>query len=292
MEIKTREYAELWKKELKDEINNFDTKPTLVIIIAKDYYQPSSVYVNNKIKIAAELGINVKLVEIEDWEEKDKNLLLFELKVIINSYEGCSIICQLPFPQLSEEDIAEILPEKFDVDGFTNYQKGLLASGSDKALVPCTALGVMKLLKYVHGDVLDGQPITIVSRSNLIGKPLLQLALQNNMTPTVIHSKTSEEDKISALQFTSIVVTGCGKRKLFNHKDFNYGQINTIIDCSMDKVSGIPGVGDCDKEKILEFLPNVNIASGYGHTGLMTVLGLCENVVKAHKLSIGGSHDK
>lgn len=285
MEIKTKEYAELWKNELKHEVNKLKIKPTLIIIIAKDYYEPSSIYVFNKTRIATEIGISVKTVEITDWENKAQEELKGDIQTIIETHTNCSVICQLPFPKLSEETIAELIPVEFDVDGFTMYQKGLLVSGSEKALIPCTALGVMKLLKYVHGD-LTGKSIAIVNRSNLIGKPLIQLALQNNMTPKFIHSKTDEDEKFDSIQNSSIVVTGCGKRKLFDHKNFNMGNVETIIDCSMDKVTDVPGVGDCDKEKILNFLPHINIASGYGHTGTMTVLGLCENVIKAHKINL------
>lgn len=283
MEINTKEYANLWKKELKESIIELNSKPTLVIIIAEDFYKPSSIYVANKRRLATELGIETKLIKIQGWENKTKDDLLTEIREIIDSHEGCSIICQLPFPQLTENEIAELIPVKFDVDGFTNYQKGLLVSGSKKALVPCTALGVIKLLKYIHGD-LTGKSIAIVSRSNLIGKPLIQLALQNNMTPTIVHTKTYEEEMLNTLQSKSIIVTGCGQRKIFNCGQFHFGYVQTIIDCSMDKVDGIAGVGDCDKEDILENLPHINIASGYGHTGIMTVLGLCDNVIKAHKL--------
>lgn len=286
MEIKTKEYAEIWKAELKNRINSLEIKPTLVIIIAENFYEPSSVYVFNKIKLANELGINTKLIKINDWKNKTKDDLLIEISNIINDNEGCSIICQLPFPQLTEDEIANLLPVEFDVDGFTNHQKGLLVSASKKALVPCTALGVIKLLKYVHGD-LTGKSIAIVNRSNLIGKPIMQLALQNNMTPIMVHTKTDLFDKNLFINHSSIIVTGCGKRKIFDAAYFKNGHIETIIDCSMDKLEGIPGVGDCDKENILEYLPDINIASGYGHTGMMTVLGLCENVVKAHEIFIG-----
>lgn len=282
MEIRTKEYAELWEKELKNEVLNLSSKPTLVIIMAKDYHNPSAIYVNNKINTAKRIGIEVKLIEINGWQHKTKNDLLIDISEIIDIYDHCSIICQLPFPKLSESEIANLIPVEFDVDGFTTYQKGLLAAGDKNALVSCTALGVMKMLKYMYNN-LEGKSIAIINRSNLIGKPLLQLALQNDMTPTIIHSKTHYEEKSLALSCSTIVVTGCGKRKIFNENHFNPDYVQTIIDCSMDKVEGIKGVGDCDKERIISKHPSIDIASGYGHTGIMTVLGLCENVIKAHK---------
>lgn len=281
MEINTALFAEEWKEQLKIEIKYLKSVPRLVIMMARDYYAPSSIYVKNKEKVANELGIDIKIMNIE-WEDKSKEELTDVIKTIVQDNPGSSFICQLPFPQLSEEEIAELIPANADVDGFTNYQKGLLASGSDKALVPCTALGVMRLLEYIHGD-LTGESIAIVSRSNLIGKPLIQLALQKNMTPTVLHTKSKEFDKINSFESSNIIVTGCGRRKLFNSYDVNKEAVKTIVDCSMDKIDGVPGVGDFDKEDILDKCPNINIASGYRHTGLLTVVGLFENVIKAHR---------
>ena len=284
MEINTKAFAEQWKEQLKIEIKHLNSTPKLLIIMAEDYYDPSKKYVANKIKVASELGIKVAMAEVK-WNGRTKEEPLFTLENIISKHKGYSIIVQLPFPQLTEEDIAKLIPTNSDVDGFTNEQKGLLASGSEKALVPCTALGIIRLLEHLHDD-LTGKTIAIINRSNLIGKPLMQLALQKNMTPTILHSRSGDGVVFETTHTSQIVVTACGKRKYFDSLDFSY-DVETIIDCSMDKVEGIPGVGDCDKENILKNLPSIDIASGYGHTGVLTVIALCENVVKSHKLMIG-----
>lgn len=284
-EINSKYYAELWKQELKEEIKELTITPSLTIIIGKEYYPPSKIYVNNKLKVAKELGIKTNLIKIE-WEAKDKETLIMELKThLFNCYlKESSIIIQDPFPLIPQETIGEMLEDCYmlDVDGFSRTQKHLLSENNHNALVPCTALGVIKLLKYVHGD-LTSKSISIFSRSNLIGKPLLQLALNENMTPTVLHSKSHQHSKCIAFA-SDIIVTGCGKRKLFNSVDIMNSKA-TIVDCSMDKVEGIKGVGDCDKEDILEHFPKVSIASGYNHTGLFTVLALMSNVIKAHKIN-------
>lgn len=284
-EINSKHYAELWKQELKEEIKGLKTTPSLTIIIGKDYYPPSKIYVNNKLKVANELGIKTNLIEIE-WKNKTKEELILELqnKIYICYIKGGSVIIQDPFPLISQKTIGEILENYYmlDIDGFSRTQKYLLSENNPNALVPCTALGVIKLLKYVHGD-LTSKSISIFSRSNLIGKPLLQLAINENMTPTVLHSKSHPSTKCMAFA-SDIIVTGCGKRKLFNSDDIMNSKV-CIIDCSMDKVEGVKGVGDCDKEDILEYFPKVDIASGYNHTGLFTVLALMSNVIKAHKIN-------
>lgn len=292
-EINSKHYAELWKQELKEEIKGLKTTPSLTIIIGKDYYPPSKIYVNNKLKVAKELGIKTNLIEIE-WENKTKEELIRELQHQLNIcyIELESVIIQDPFPLISQKTISEMLGDYYmlDVDGFTSIQKHLLAENSPNALIPCTALGVIKLLKYIHGENLTGKSISIFSRSNLIGKPLLQLALNENMTPTVLHSKSHQHSKCMAFS-SDIIVTGCGQRKLFNSNDIMNSN-GTIIDCSMDKVEGVKGVGDCDKEDILERFPKVNIASGYGNSGLFTVLALMSNVIKCHKIMRGDFNAK
>lgn len=84
-EINTKHYAELWKQELKEEINGLKSTPSLTIIIAKGYYEPSKIYVRNKLRVAEELGIETDLIEIE-WEEKSKEELVEELQIHLNKF--------------------------------------------------------------------------------------------------------------------------------------------------------------------------------------------------------------
>ena len=279
MEIQTKEFIQVWKEELKHEINKLQEKPSCTIIIAKDYYEASKIYVNNKMKISNELGINSQIVEVL-WENKSKEELIEELKNIIGKSKN-AVMVQDPFPLLNQTEIAELIPYEKDADGFTTIQKGKLVNGDKDALIPCTPLGIIKLLNYVYPNGLKGKSIGIFSRSNLIGKPLMSLALQYDMTPIVIHTKTNYTTRQNTLLNSDIIITGCGKRKLFSAKDF--GNVETIIDCSMDKIEGVPGVGDCNKEDILQKRIDIKIASGYGHTGTCTVLGLMENIIKAYK---------
>lgn len=285
MEINVKEILRQWEDSLKEQINNFPTKPKLVIIHDENMTFGSQKYVSNKCKKGQDLNCTVDLVSIPT-EKKSKNEILKsigdELCRVRLDKDVNGVIVQLPLAGLREKDIKHLIPMYKDVDGFTDYQKSLLMDGSKDALVPCTAKGVMKILESVHKD-LSGKQICIVNRSWLIGMPLFFLALQKNMTPIICHTKTDWLDKKNATRNSDIVVTGCGQRKIFNSSDFNIG-VETIIDCSMDKVEGIPGVGDCDKENILKYLPSINVASGYGNTGPATVMSLFDNLVKAYKM--------
>lgn len=282
MEINTKQIIAEWKEELKERVKNLKDKninPKLAIIVAKDFYAPSTVYINNKYKLGKELDIEVIVEEIENWENMTKEELKHTIQYIVYKYSA--VICQVPFPQLTEAEIGDLIDYNKDADGFSSVQKANLINKNPNTLVPCTALGVMRLLKHTN-LYLEGSMIAIFNRSNLIGQPLLQLALHENMTPMVLHSKSVEMDRNIVRSFADIVVTGCGKRKIFTSSNFS-SMTKVIIDCSMDKYEGISGVGDVDKEDILQNRPDIQIASGYGHTGPMTVLALFNNVIQIYE---------
>ena len=167
----------------------------------------------------------------------------------------------MPFTNITSTDLATILPYQFDVDGLSEYQRYLLSINDPNALVPATAKGCIKLLKELYED-LTGKTICIVNRSDLIGKPLIQLALNENMTPIICHSKTPYWRIKKYMQQSDIIITGCGKRKLFDVDDITDEyfdtMVETILDCSMAKAEGVSGVGDFNKESILEFKPHIN----------------------------------
>ena len=193
-------------------------------------------------------------------------------------------ILQLPIPEhLNAEEAMSYLDPKWDVDGLTPTQKGKLVNGDEHALEPATAKGVIRLLE--NEISLTGKRVAIVSRSPLIGQPLSQMILQRDGIPTILHSKVSDDILRTIMKSSDVVVTGCGKRAIFDASYFNFkGQI--IIDCSMARDDDIPGVGDVDKEDILLFSLN-KIASGYGHTGPATVLGLMDNIIKCYEIFEG-----
>lgn len=272
-EINTKEIVEQWIEELKVRSRNLFTTPNLTIIQIGDN-EASNKYIKNKLAMADRLGIYARHLKLEE------TISQAELNTIMKHYGGFPIILQLPVPKHLNVDEAMLrIDQRSDVDGFTYHQRGLLASGDEAALVPATALGIHRILKATVGD-LTGKKVAIVNRSHLIGQPLLQLMLRENAIPTMLHSKVPHHKLLEELDRSDVVVTGCGKRKLFSSNCFTPGQV--LIDCSMDRVDGIPGVGDMDKEEILKNI-YVQIASGYGHTGMATTVGLMENVIKVYE---------
>ena len=290
-EINTKQIVQEWKEELKLEVTGLKEKgiyPKLTIIQDSQTQEECAMYRRNKHRVAEELGIESENVII-NTESKSKGEIITLLKRELSEITN-PVIVQMPFTNINSTDIANIIPYKLDVDGLSRRQRYLLSINDRKALVPATALGCMKLLNHLYDDLI-GKTICIVNRSDLIGKPLIQLALNNNMTPIVCHSKTPYWRVKKYMQKSDIIITGCGKRKLFDIDDITNEyfdtMVETILDCSMAKAEGVSGVGDFDKESILKYKPNIDIASGFGHTGLLTTYCLFENVVKVYKNMLG-----
>lgn len=271
IEINTKEIVEKWQEEIKERINKLNFKPALNIIQIGDK-EESNIYVRNKMKTGEKLGIEVNIIKHDKASQK---VIECDLEMAY-----CPTILQLPVEGINVNKAMRYLSGLYDVDGFTIFQKGLLADGDHRALIPATALGVLRILKETAG-LLSGKKVVIVNRSHLIGKPLMQLMLNENAYVTVCHSKTPADELKREMKEADIVITGCGLRKVFDSSYFKDGQI--LIDCSMAKVEGIKGVGDMDKEDILKKL-NVKIASGFGHTGIATVTALFDNVIKFYEL--------
>ena len=276
-EINTKEILKKWQMELEgrlDRLKRNGHEPRLNIITVSSN-EDGKLYVNNKIKKAEELGIECSIFRLDEYTNQD----------MLNKLIGCMrhpTILQLPIPKhLDKDDALRYLKPEFDVDGLTIYQKGLLVNGDKKAMVPATAAGVVRIIEHVTN--IQGKKVAILSRSELIGKPLVQLILQKDGYPIVMHSKIPEYELNYEMMDADIVVTGCGKRAIFDSNNFDV-DCQILIDCSMYRSPVRDGVGDIDKEDILKHTDNL-IASGYGHTGPATVMGLMENVVKYYELA-------
>ena len=170
-EIDTLGIVNSWREELIARISNLNSTPHLNIIQIGNN-EASNKYVANKINKAKSLGISTEHIHLS--EETTEDDLIRYIKEC-----GQPTILQLPVPKhINVERVMEYLDPTVDVDGFTLVQKGLLANGDKKALVPATALGVLRILKSQID--LCGRKAVIVNRSHLIGKPLAQLLLNEN----------------------------------------------------------------------------------------------------------------
>ena len=250
--------------------------PGLAVVIVGD--DPAShVYVRSKGKQTIEVGM--KSVEHrldEDTTEKD----LLSLVTNLNADDTIhGILVQLPLPNHLNEDliINSINPSK-DVDGFHISNVGLLATGQ-KAMVPCTPLGCLKLLLKHYNGNLSGLNAVVVGRSNIVGKPMAQLLLNQSCTVTIAHSRTKNLKDVTSQ--ADIVVAAVGRPGMISGDWIKKGA--TVIDVGINRVLLEDGkskiVGDVD------FLSVSQVAGGLtpvpGGVGPMTISCLLANTAIA-----------
>jgi len=279
--IDGNEVAKNVKSQVKGIVNDLKSKgvnPCLATILVGDN-PASATYVRNKHKACNEVGILTKdHTPTADITQEELNELIQKLNDD-NSVHG--ILVQLPLPKHLNEfhTTTQILPEK-DVDGLTPPNVGLLAIGK-AMLVACTPSGIIEMCKYYNID-LEGKNVAVINRSNLVGKPLYHLLLQNNATVTTCHSKTKDLKKICL--DSDIIITGVGNREIFKLTPDMINEGAIVIDVATtrheEKLSG-----DTDYSEIIE---KASFASPVpGGVGPMTVAMLLKNTVTAAALSKG-----
>ncbi len=266
------------KDELKNEISMLAEKniyPCLsTILIGND--PPSISYINNKQKTANSIGIKTFDYRLDD------NVSQQELSDLINKLNNDKsvhgILIQLPLKKhLDKFYVLNLIDPYKDVDGLTFLNSGLLFNNKSK-LIPCTPMGVMELLKYYNVD-LDGATVTIVNRSNLVGKPLSSLLLEKNSTVIVCHSHT--KNLATFLRCSDIIITAVGDRNKFLLTKNLVKENSTVIDIGTSRVAG-KLLGDVDFEDVKE--KTAYITPVPGGVGPMTITMLLKNTVIASKL--------
>ena len=260
------------KKEitsLKDKTNRV---PGLTVILIGDF-APSQIYVRNKEKNSKEVGINSNVIKYAtDVTEKE---VLKKIKELNNDKDVSGILVQLPLPdQISKEKIINSIDPSKDVDGFNPVNVGNLASGYH-AIVPCTPLGCLLLLKKIEKN-LSGKYAVIIGRSNLNGKPMAQLLLKENCTVTITHSKTKnlKEECLKA----DILIAAVGVANLVKKDWVKDGSI--IIDVGINK-QGDKIVGDVSFEEVKDKVKAITPVPG--GVGPMTIACLLKNTLECFK---------
>jgi methylenetetrahydrofolate dehydrogenase (NADP+)/methenyltetrahydrofolate cyclohydrolase len=240
-----------------------------VVLVGED--PASAVYVRSKGKATAAAGMNS--IEHRLPADIDQTGLL-ELVAELNADDGIDgILVQLPLPSHidSHAVIAAIDPSK-DVDGFHPVNAGRLATGLP-ALVPCTPLGCIMMLKAVHGH-LAGLDAVVVGRSNIVGKPMAQLLLAESCTVTIAHSRT--RDLFAAVRRADIVVAAVGIPKMIEGGWIKPGA--TVIDVGINRTDdGL--IGDVDFDSAVQVAGAITPVPG--GVGPMTIACLLRNTLVA-----------
>lgn len=260
-------------KELKERVSNLKNKPKLVIIRVGDD-KASERYVNNKIKKCNEVGIESLVIHLKESSTRlDVENVIMECNYN-NSITG--ILLQLPLPKhLDEKYLTELIKPEKDVDGFTTRNMGKLVLG-EKGNIACTPYGIIELLKY-YNIPIAGQDVLIINRSNIVGKPLVHLFLEEDATVTIAHSKT--KDLKEKIKNSDIIITAVGKANKFD--SFNFYSSQTIIDVSINFDENGKICGDILKDDYDELLfMGCNITPVPGGVGPMTVISLLEQTIR------------
>ncbi len=247
------------------------TAPTLALIVAND--DPASAwYVNSLRKAAERLGIACERIDL--GADASAETIRAELSARSADPATDAIMLQTPLPAgVNLDDVSSAIAATKDVDGVSPLSLGLLASGLD-GFVPATSEAVVELLKH-HGIALQGRLVTVVGRSNIVGKPLAQLLLAENATVTVAHSRTA--DLAAVTTPADIVVAAAGRIGLVTGKHIGDGAV--VIDVGTNEAEDGGIVGDVDAASVLGKAAGLSPVPG--GVGPVTTALLMRHVVDA-----------
>lgn len=268
-EIRTEISAEV--ERLKSE----GVLPGLAVIIVGEN-PASKVYVRNKGKACAEVGMYSEIIEME--ENTSEEALLLKIDELNKRDDIHGILVQLPLPKQIDESavIAAISPEK-DVDAFCAVNVGKMMLG-EASFLPCTPAGIIELIKRSGIDI-SGKECVVVGRSNIVGKPVAQLLLAENGTVTICHSRTKDLKAVTSR--ADILVVAIGKADFIMGDMVKKGAV--VIDVGMNRRADGKLTGDVD------FATSSEVA-GYitpvpGGVGPMTITMLLKNTLTAAEKS-------
>lgn len=262
------------KEELKEQVAKLKeqgiTITLAVIQVGED--KASSVYVGNKQKACAYIGIESLAYHLPETVEESELLDLIEKLNEDKAVNG--ILVQLPLPKHIDEDkvIKAISPAK-DVDGFHPQSVGALSIGQ-KGFVSCTPAGIIELLKRYNIEI-SGKECVVIGRSNIVGKPMALLLLRENGTVTICHSRTKDLREVT--KRADILIVAIGKPKFIDGSYIKEGAV--VIDVGIHRNENNKLCGDVDFDSAKEKASYITPVPG--GVGPMTIAMLMYNCVQA-----------
>ncbi|EEK71625.1 MULTISPECIES: bifunctional methylenetetrahydrofolate dehydrogenase/methenyltetrahydrofolate cyclohydrolase FolD [Bacillus cereus group] len=274
--IKGNEVAEKKRAQLKEKVVKLKEQgivPGLAVILVGE--DPASrSYVKGKEKGCEQVGIYSELIELPETITEER--LLAEIDRLNGDDRINGILVQLPLPKHIEEKaiIERISPEK-DVDGFHPISVGRMMTGQDTFL-PCTPHGILELVKETNFDI-SGKHVVVIGRSNIVGKPVGQLFLNENATVTYCHSKTQNIKELSKL--ADILIVAVGRPKMVTADYIKEGAV--VIDVGVNRLETGKLCGDVDFDNVLDVAGYITpVPKGVGP---MTITMLLHNTVESAK---------
>lgn len=264
--------AKTFRKAIKEQIASMPFKPGLSVVLVGDN-PASQIYVRNKQKTADRLGMNSFLHVLPKESDEDKILKLINGLNQDQTVHG--ILVQLPLPEhLNAHNIISAISPAKDIDGLHPLNIGKLSLGTPN-FIPCTPLGCLHLIKSVQQN-LTGLNAVVVGCSNLVGRPMAQLLINEGCTVSLAHSKTKNLPELC--KTADILVVAAGAPKLITSDFVKNGAI--LIDVGITKMADDTISGDVDFEDVIANKA-VHISPVPGGVGPMTIAMLMENTLKA-----------
>lgn len=260
--------------ELKEKVSK-EKRPLGLVVIQVGEDPASVVYVRQKAKMAEKVGFNFNHVKLDSSVSEEE--LLNKIDEFNNDDNVDGILVQMPIPKhLNPKTIQNAISPLKDVDGLTDINMGKLMH-NEEALVPCTPLGIMDLLKH-YGIEVAGKRVVVVGRSDLVGKPMLALMINADATVTLCHSKTKDMSKIT--KKADILIAAVGKANFIKAEDIRNGCV--VIDVGINRMSDGSLCGDVDFNSVKDKVSYITPVPG--GVGQMTVAELGMNTYKAYLL--------
>lgn len=266
------------KEELKEKVTAMKAEGIsiclAVIQVGND--PASSVYVNNKKKACAYIGIESLAYELP--EETTQEELIALIQELNHRKDVNGILVQLPVPEHIDEDaIIRAIDPKKDVDGFHPQSVGALCIGQP-GFVSCTPAGIIQLLKR-SGIEIAGKECVVIGRSNIVGKPMALLLLRENGTVTVTHSRTKDLKEVT--RRADILVVAIGKPKMITREYVKEGAV--VIDVGIHRNENNKLCGDVDYDDVAPVCSAITPVPG--GVGPMTIAMLMHNCVESAALN-------
>ncbi|MFC2948212.1 bifunctional methylenetetrahydrofolate dehydrogenase/methenyltetrahydrofolate cyclohydrolase FolD [Virgibacillus sediminis] len=262
------------KQEMKEEVNVLKHKgltPHLTVIIVGDNPASKS-YVRGKQKASDEVGISSDVIELPASTSEEE--LLQIITELNNDSTVHGILVQLPLPEhIREESVIVSIDPSKDVDGFHPVNIGRMMTGEDTFL-PCTPAGIITMLKSKNIEI-SGKHAVVLGRSNIVGKPVGQLLLNENATVTYCHSRTN--DLKAFTKQADILVVALGIPEMINDTHLKEGAV--VIDVGINRLDDGSLTGDVDFDRAKEVTSYITpVPRGVGP---MTITMLLKNTIKA-----------
>ena len=260
---------------------DFGRKPCLAVVIVGDNPASRS-YVTGKIKAAAYVGMDSRLIELP--EDISEDSLLAEIRKLNNDSSVDGVLVQLPLPEhINEDKVIDTIAIEKDVDGFHPGNVAGLWLGRP-CTVPCTPKGIIKLIESTGIDI-SGKNAVVIGRSNIVGKPVAKLLLDCNATVTIAHSRT--KDLREVCRQADILVVAIGRPGFVTADMIKPGAV--VIDVGINRIKclkedgseGTRLTGDVDFDAALNIAGHITPVPG--GVGPMTITMLMENTIECFK---------